>query len=60
MKTFALVDAAFGQRRKMLRSALSGLLGTESSAIIESAGIDPTIRGEALVLEDYIRIAEKY
>jgi 16S rRNA (adenine1518-N6/adenine1519-N6)-dimethyltransferase len=60
VKTFALIDAAFGQRRKMLRSALSGLLGTESSAIIESAGIDPTIRGEALILEDYIRIAEKY
>ncbi|MEN9324626.1 MAG: hypothetical protein RL414_380 [Actinomycetota bacterium] len=59
IKTFALIDAAFGQRRKMLRSALSGVLGSEASAIIESAGIDPTIRGEALVLADYIRIAQK-
>lgn len=58
LKTFALIDGAFAQRRKMLRSALSGLLGSEASAIIERAGVDPTIRGEALVLSDYIRIAQ--
>ncbi len=58
LKTFALIDGAFAQRRKMLRSALSGLLGSEASAIIERAGVDPTIRGEALALSDYIRIAQ--
>lgn len=57
LKTFALIDGAFAQRRKMLRSALSGLLGSEASAIIEKAGVDPTARGEALLLKDYINIA---
>lgn len=58
LKTFAIIDAAFAQRRKMLRGALSGLLGSDASAIIEAAGIDPTIRGEALNLQDFIRIAQ--
>ena len=44
----------------MLRSALSGILGSEASAIIERAGIDPTMRGEALILTDYINIAKAY
>lgn len=60
LKTFAIIDAAFAQRRKMLRGALSGLLGGEASAIIERAGIDPTVRGEALNLHEFIRIAESY
>ena len=58
VKVFALIDGAFAQRRKMLRSALSGLLGSEASAVIQRAGIDPTLRGEALVLADYIKIAQ--
>ena len=60
LQTFSIIDAAFAQRRKMLRAALSGLLGGSSgaSAIIESAGIDPTMRGEALVLADFIKIAQ--
>jgi 16S rRNA (adenine1518-N6/adenine1519-N6)-dimethyltransferase len=58
LKTFALVDGAFAQRRKMLRSALSNQLGPNASSIIESAGVDPTLRGEALVLGDFIRIAQ--
>ena len=61
-QTFTIIDAAFAQRRKMLRAALSGLMGGSSgaSAIIESAGIDPTIRGEALVLADFIKIAQAH
>ncbi len=58
LKTFTLIDGAFAQRRKMLRSALSSVLGQDASSIIEAAGVDPTIRGEALVLADYIRIAQ--
>ena len=60
LQTFSIIDAAFAQRRKMLRAALSGLLGGSAgaSAIIESAGIDPTMRGEALVLADFIKIAQ--
>lgn len=60
-KTFAVIDAAFSQRRKMLRSALSELCGGSSSAseLISRAGVDPTIRGEALLLADFIKIAEQ-
>ena len=60
LKTFSIIDAAFAQRRKMLRGALSGLMGGEASAIIERAGIDPTVRGEALNLHEFIRIAQSY
>lgn len=60
LKTFAVIDSAFAQRRKMLRGALSGLLGSDASTIIERAGIHPTVRGEALNLQEFIRIAESY
>lgn len=59
-RTFAIVDAAFQQRRKMLRQALSGVLGgtaAEASAVLESAGIAPTARGEELGVEEFLRIA---
>ncbi|MFZ4064036.1 MAG: 16S rRNA (adenine(1518)-N(6)/adenine(1519)-N(6))-dimethyltransferase RsmA [Candidatus Nanopelagicaceae bacterium] len=57
--TFKIIDAAFSQRRKMMRAALSDLCGGSAgaSAIIEASGIDPTIRGEALELADFIKIA---
>lgn len=60
-QVFAVIDAAFAQRRKMLRSALSGLTGSSvaASAVIEAAGLDPTMRGEALVVTDFARIAER-
>jgi 16S rRNA (adenine1518-N6/adenine1519-N6)-dimethyltransferase len=58
LKTFSLIDAAFAQRRKMLRGALSGILGNNASEIISRAGIDPTVRGEALTLTDFIKIAQ--
>lgn len=56
--TFALVDAAFGQRRKMLRQSLAGVLGDSASASarLEAAGIPPTARGEELTVADYLRI----
>lgn len=58
-KTFAVIDAAFSQRRKMLRSALSGLFGSASAAsdAIQAAGLDPTSRGESLSVEDFAAIA---
>jgi 16S rRNA (adenine1518-N6/adenine1519-N6)-dimethyltransferase len=58
--TFALVDAAFQQRRKMLRQALSGVLGGSSSAateVLTRAGVDPETRGEQLRVGDFLAIA---
>ena len=58
-KTFAIIDGAFAQRRKMLRSALSSLYGSSSAAeeILHRAGIDPTLRGEALEISSFCAIA---
>ena len=58
-KVFTIIDAAFAQRRKMLRSALSSLYGSSSAAeeILNKAGIDPTLRGEALQVESFCKIA---
>ena len=59
-RTFEIVDAAFQQRRKMLRQALSGVLGGSSaaaSAVLERAGVAPTARGEELWMDDFVRIA---
>jgi len=58
--TFGIVDAAFNQRRKMLRQALSGLFGSSAAAseILIAAGVAPTARGEDLTVEDYQRIAQ--
>lgn len=60
-QVFAVVDAAFGQRRKMLRSALAGLAGSSAaaSAAIDAAGLDPQIRGEMLDISQFARIAEQ-
>ncbi|MFI8631582.1 16S rRNA (adenine(1518)-N(6)/adenine(1519)-N(6))-dimethyltransferase RsmA [Microbacterium sp. NPDC077663] len=60
LRTFAIVDAAFQQRRKMLRQALSGVLGGSSASateVLERAGVAPTARGEDLTIADYVRIA---
>ena len=53
--------AAFGQRRKMLRSALAGLAGSSAAATtaLEAAGVDPTARGEVLDVIAFARIAEQ-
>ncbi|MHA7862463.1 16S rRNA (adenine(1518)-N(6)/adenine(1519)-N(6))-dimethyltransferase RsmA [Tessaracoccus sp. Y36] len=60
-QVFEVVDAAFAQRRKMLRAALSGMAGSSSaaSAAIEAAGLDPQLRGEMLDIEAFARIAER-
>lgn len=58
--TFRIVDAAFQQRRKMLRQALSSVLGgnaASASAVLEAAGVAPTARGEELAIEDFVAIA---
>jgi 16S rRNA (adenine1518-N6/adenine1519-N6)-dimethyltransferase len=57
VRTFEIVDAAFGQRRKMLRQALADVLGGSASARLEAAGVDPTLRGEQLTVADFLRIA---
>ena len=57
--TFAVVDAAFAQRRKTLRSALAAWAGSAAAAeeIIRTARIDPSARGERLGIEDFAAIA---
>lgn len=58
--TFQIVDAAFQQRRKMLRQALSQVLGgsaASATAVMERAGVDPTARGEQLTIDDFVAIA---
>ncbi len=58
-EVFAIVDAAFAQRRKTLRAALSGWAGSgvRAEKILVAAGIDPKERGEKLDIEQYIAIA---
>jgi 16S rRNA (adenine1518-N6/adenine1519-N6)-dimethyltransferase len=59
-EVFAVVDAAFAQRRKTLRSTLKGLAGSAAAAeaALAHAGVDPMARGESLRIEDFARIAE--
>jgi len=59
-QVFAVVDAAFGQRRKGLRGALRGLAGSTEAAekALAVAGIAPLERGESLTVADFARIAE--
>lgn len=52
----ALVKAAFGQRRKTLRNALSGLCDV---ALLEAAGIRPDARAEQLAVADFVRLANR-
>lgn len=60
-RLFTLVDAAFGQRRKMLRQSLAGVFGdsARASAALEAAGISPEARGEALTIEQFIALAQQ-
>ena len=59
-QVFAVVDAAFAQRRKTLRAALSGWAGSGARAeeILRAAGIDPRARGEVLPVTDFARIVD--
>ena len=58
-QTFAVIDAAFSQRRKTLRSALASWAGTAAAAeaVLRAAQVDPSLRGEALGIGDFARIA---
>ena len=60
LRTFAIIDLAFAQRRKMLRSALSSRYGgsAPAEAVLTAAGIDPTLRGEALDISAFVAIAQ--
>jgi 16S rRNA (adenine1518-N6/adenine1519-N6)-dimethyltransferase len=60
LETFAVIDNAFAQRRKTLRQALAEWAGSAANAevILLRAGIDPTKRGEALNISDFVSIAK--
>lgn len=55
---FAVIDAAFAQRRKVLRGALRSLAGSSeaASAALEAAGVDPVARGESLGIDEFVAI----
>jgi 16S rRNA (adenine1518-N6/adenine1519-N6)-dimethyltransferase len=59
---FAVIDAAFGQRRKTLRAALAGWAGSpaEAEAALRRAEVDPSTRGEQLDIEAFARIASAH
>ena len=59
-EVFAVIDAAFGQRRKTLRGALAGLQGSPAKAedAFRAAGVDPGARGETLTITDFAHIAQ--
>jgi 16S rRNA (adenine1518-N6/adenine1519-N6)-dimethyltransferase len=58
-EVFAVVDAAFRQRRKTLRAALSGWAGSAPRAeeLLRAAGLDPGARGESLGVAEFARLA---
>ena len=58
---FALVDAAFNQRRKTLRQALKNYFGSAAKAaeVLEKTGIDPSRRGETLTVADFVKISQE-
>jgi 16S rRNA (adenine1518-N6/adenine1519-N6)-dimethyltransferase len=59
-EVFAVVDAAFAQRRKTLRAALAGWAGSPAAAeaVLRAAGQDPAARGERLSIEDFAHVAD--
>ena len=61
-QVFAVVDAAFAQRRKTLRAALAGWAGSaaEAEAVLRAAGVPPGLRGETLDVTAFARIAEAH
>jgi 16S rRNA (adenine1518-N6/adenine1519-N6)-dimethyltransferase len=60
LEVFAVIDAAFAQRRKTLRAALGSWAGSpaEAEVLLRRAGLDPSIRGEQLTLEQFASLAE--
>ena len=59
LQTFAVIDAAFAQRRKTLRAALAGWAGSAARAeeLLRAAALDPTARGETLTVTQFARLA---
>lgn len=58
-EVFAVVDAAFAQRRKTLRAALAGWAGSAAAeAALVAAGVSPQARGESLTVDEFVAIAE--
>lgn len=59
-RVFEIIDAAFLQRRKTLRQSLSQFFGSAALAeqTLLAAGVEPSARGEQLLIEDFVRIAE--
>ena len=59
-QVFAVIDAAFGQRRKTLRAALATWAGSPPAAetALRAAGVDPGARGESLTIAEFARIAQ--
>uniref|UniRef100_UPI00260EE1F9 ribosomal RNA small subunit methyltransferase A n=1 Tax=uncultured Actinomyces sp. TaxID=249061 RepID=UPI00260EE1F9 len=55
---FAVVDAAFAQRRKTLRAALKKWADVDVDALLENAGIDPSARGEVLDIDEFLALAK--
>ena len=60
-QVFAVIDAAFAQRRKTLRQALAGLAGSAGAAqeALERAGVSPTARGETLDIDQFAAMAQQ-
>jgi 16S rRNA (adenine1518-N6/adenine1519-N6)-dimethyltransferase len=59
-RVFEVVEAAFGQRRKMIRSSLAVLAGSVAAAeaAVVAAGLDPSSRAERLTILDFVKLAE--
>jgi len=55
--TFTVIDTAFSQRRKMLRSVLTSTYGPSARTALEQAGVSPEARGETLSIDDFARLA---
>jgi 16S rRNA (adenine1518-N6/adenine1519-N6)-dimethyltransferase len=51
-----VTEAAFGQRRKMLRQSLKSL-GVDAGALLETTGIAPTARAEEIPVEGFVALA---
>ena len=52
-----VTEAAFGQRRKMLRQSLKSL-GVDAAALLDAAGIEPTARAEEIPVEGFVALAD--
>lgn len=60
LATFEVVDVAFGQRRKTLRAAMKNWAGSSDAAgaLLEAAGVDPSVRGETLGIEEFLALGQ--